>query len=123
MTEFVETETLHLAYLRQGDRDGWPVVLLHGFPYDVYSFTEVVPQLVRHGAKVLIPYLRGFGPGSFRTAKTFRSGQQAAVGKDLLDFLDALKLLPFRRQTTESCMNCLGAGTLKEICDVKQDAN
>ena len=92
VTEFVETETLHLAYLRQGDRDGWPVVLLHGFPYDVYSFTEVVPQLVRHGAKVLIPYLRGFGPGSFRTAKTFRSGQQAAVGKDLLDFLDALKL-------------------------------
>jgi pimeloyl-ACP methyl ester carboxylesterase len=91
----VETATvavgpLDVGYEQRGDTGGWPVVLLHGFPYDVRAYDEVWPPLVAEGALVVIPYLRGYGPTRFRQAKTPRSGEQAALGADLLGLLDGL---------------------------------
>ncbi|MEV6302218.1 alpha/beta hydrolase [Actinoplanes sp. NPDC051861] len=83
---------LSVAYLQHGPADGWPVVLSHGFPYDVHAFDEVVPALTAHGARVIRPYLRGFGPTRFRSTATLRSGQQAALGSDLIALIDALRL-------------------------------
>ncbi|GAA4157816.1 alpha/beta hydrolase [Gryllotalpicola daejeonensis] len=83
---------LEIAFLESGPADGWPVILSHGFPYDVHAYDEVAPRLLEHGARVVVPYLRGFGPTRFRSAETMRSGQQAALGKDLVALLDALGL-------------------------------
>jgi pimeloyl-ACP methyl ester carboxylesterase len=69
---------------------GWPVILAHGFPYDVHAFDEVVPHLAQAGARVIVPFLRGFGPTRFLHKDTMRSGQQAALGHDVIDLLDAL---------------------------------
>jgi pimeloyl-ACP methyl ester carboxylesterase len=86
----VRTETLEIAYEESGPADGTPVLLMHGFPYDVRAYDAVVPLLVAAGYRVIVPYLRGYGPTRFLKADTPRSGQQAALGKDLLDLLDAL---------------------------------
>ncbi|AEW99848.1 alpha/beta fold hydrolase [Streptantibioticus cattleyicolor] len=89
----VATPVLDIAYEQAGERTpgaGVPVILLHGFPYDVRAFDEVAARLAARGRFVLAPYLRGFGPTAFRHAETMRSGQQAALGQDLLDFMDAL---------------------------------
>ncbi|TDK31381.1 alpha/beta hydrolase [Rhizobium deserti] len=86
----VTTGTLEIAYLESGAADGWPVVLSHGFPYDPHAYDEVAPHLAEAGARVIVPYLRGFGPTRFRSATSMRSGQQAALGKDVIDLLDAL---------------------------------
>ncbi|GAA1969133.1 alpha/beta hydrolase [Amycolatopsis minnesotensis] len=83
---------LDVAYEWAGDLGGVPVVLLHGFPYDVRTFDEVAPILAGRGAYVLAPYLRGFGSTRFLDDTTIRSGQQGALAQDLLDFLDALKI-------------------------------
>ena len=88
----IQTESLEIAYLDEGESTGWPVVLSHGFPYDVHAFEDVLPHLTQHGARVIVPYLRGFGPTRFRKAQTMRSGQQAALGMDLIELLDALNL-------------------------------
>jgi pimeloyl-ACP methyl ester carboxylesterase len=90
--ERVRTPTLEIAYEQAGPMDGDPVVLLHGFPYDPRAYDEVVPGLVAAGCRVVVPYLRGYGPTRFLSASTPRSGQQAALAKDLLDLLDALHL-------------------------------
>jgi pimeloyl-ACP methyl ester carboxylesterase len=92
MTESVEAGALQVAYESYGPRDGWPVVLLHGFPYDVRSYAQVGPALADQGAFVVVPYLRGYGPTRFRSAATMRSGEQAALTADLLALLDALGL-------------------------------
>jgi pimeloyl-ACP methyl ester carboxylesterase len=84
------TPVLDITYLESGDPAGVPVVLLHGFPYDVRSYEDVAPILAGAGARVIVPYLRGYGPTRFRDAGTPRSGQQAALGQDLIDLLDAL---------------------------------
>lgn len=68
------------------------VVLLHGFPYDIHSFIDVIPPLARAGRRVIVPYLRGFGPTRFRNDATIRSGQQAAIGADVIALLDALHI-------------------------------
>jgi pimeloyl-ACP methyl ester carboxylesterase len=81
---------LDVAYQEAGESTGPPVVLLHGFPYDVHAYDEVGPILASSGCRVVIPYLRGFGPTRFLSAKTPRSGQQAALGSDLLALLNAL---------------------------------
>jgi pimeloyl-ACP methyl ester carboxylesterase len=83
---------LNVAYLETGDPSGPPVVLLHGFPYDVHAYAEVAPQLAATGARVIVPWLRGFGPTRFAAATTPRSGQQAALAHDLLALLDALRI-------------------------------
>src|SRR5260370_1218954 len=72
--------------------DGAAVILLHGFPYDVHTFDEVAPLLAADGCRVIVPYLRGYGPTRFLSASTPRSGQQAALGHDLLALLDALSI-------------------------------
>ncbi|MBB3660058.1 pimeloyl-ACP methyl ester carboxylesterase [Rhizobium sp. BK650] len=85
-----KTQTLEIAYLDLGPQDGWPVVLSHGFPYDPHAYDDVAPLLVEAGARVIVPYLRGFGPTRFLSQSTLRSGEQAALGKDVIDLLDAL---------------------------------
>jgi len=88
----VRTAVLDLAYEAHGPATGDPVVLLHGFPYDPRCFDEVAPPLGRAGYRVIVPYLRGYGPTRFLSAETLRSGQQAALARDLLDLLDALAI-------------------------------
>ena len=90
MLQTIEVGALKVAFERWGDAAGWPVVLLHGFPYDVRAYDEVWPPLVARGADVVVPYLRGYGPTRFRDPGTLRSGEQAALGQDLLDLLDGL---------------------------------
>jgi pimeloyl-ACP methyl ester carboxylesterase len=86
------TPVLDIAYEETGPASGTPVILLHGFPQDPRAYDEVVPPLVAAGCRTLVPYLRGYGPTRFLSADTPRSGQQAALGKDLLDFMDAVGL-------------------------------
>jgi pimeloyl-ACP methyl ester carboxylesterase len=90
----VRTRTLEIAYEESGPEAGDPVLLMHGFPYDVRAYDEVVPLLVAAGCRAIVPYLRGYGPTRFLSADTPRSGQQAALGNDLLELLDALSLPP-----------------------------
>lgn len=81
---------LEVSYAEIGDGDGWPCVLSHGFPYDIHTYAEAAGTLAAAGARVLLPYLRGYGPTRFVSDKTPRSGEQAVLGADLLAFLDAL---------------------------------
>jgi pimeloyl-ACP methyl ester carboxylesterase len=90
MPRHVAAGVLHVAYHEYGDAAGWPAVLLHGFPYAADAYSEVAPLLAAQGARVIVPYLRGFAPTRFVVADTPRSGQQAALGHDLLMLLDAL---------------------------------
>jgi pimeloyl-ACP methyl ester carboxylesterase len=89
-TERVRTATLEVAFEESGNADGTPVILLHGWPYDPRCYDEVVPPLAAAGCRVIVPYLRGFGPTRFLSADTPRSGQQAALGNDLRELMDAL---------------------------------
>jgi pimeloyl-ACP methyl ester carboxylesterase len=86
------TSKLEIAYTETGPAEGPPVILLHGFPDDIHAYDGAAPPLAALGWRVLVPYLRGYGPTKFLSAKTPRSGQQAALGKDLLDFMDALAI-------------------------------
>jgi len=86
----VRTPALEIAYREHGPADGPAVVLLHGFPDDVHAYDGVAPALAGHGLRVLVPWLRGYGGTRFRAPGTPRSGEQAALGADLRDFLDAL---------------------------------
>jgi pimeloyl-ACP methyl ester carboxylesterase len=88
----VRTPNLEVAYEESGDAASIPVVLLHGWPYDPRCYDGVVPPLVAGGCRVLVPYLRGFGPTRFLSAEAPRSGQQAAIGHDLLEMMDALAI-------------------------------
>ncbi|AYF97172.1 alpha/beta fold hydrolase [Protaetiibacter intestinalis] len=88
----VTTPVLEIAYAEFGPADGQPVVLLHGYPYDIHSYVDVAPILAGRGYRVLVPYLRGHGPTRFLSRTSPRSGQQAALGKDVIDFLDALDI-------------------------------
>jgi pimeloyl-ACP methyl ester carboxylesterase len=90
--DHVDAGVLSVAFLADGPQDGWPVVLSHGFPYDTHAYDDVVPALAAQGARVIRPYLRGFGPTRFRSTDTVRSGQQAALGSDLIALVDALHL-------------------------------
>jgi pimeloyl-ACP methyl ester carboxylesterase len=88
----VSTPVLDIAYVESGPADGKPAILLHGFPDDIHAYDSAAPPLAAAGYRVIVPYLRGYGPTRFRDAGTPRSGQQAALGKDLLDLMDALGL-------------------------------
>ena len=92
MYEVVTAGSLAVAYEQTGPVHGWPVVLVHGFPYDVRAFDDVVKLLEGEGARVIVPYLRGYGPTRFLSQATPRSGEQAALGTDLLALLDALEV-------------------------------
>ena len=86
------TPELDIAYVETGPPDGWPVILSHGFPYDVRAFDGATTILARQGARVIRPYARGFGPTRFRSEEAMRNGQQAARGADILALSDALDL-------------------------------
>ena len=84
------TPLLEIGYLDSGPPEGPPVILMHGWPSDVHDWDAVAPLLADAGYRVLMPWLRGFGPTRFRDPQTPRSGQQAALGADLRDFMDVL---------------------------------
>jgi pimeloyl-ACP methyl ester carboxylesterase len=88
--QHVRAGVLEVAFHACGPADGPPVFLLHGFPYDIHAYAEVAPRLDRAGCRVVVPYLRGYGPTAFVDAGTPRSGEQAALGADLLALMDAL---------------------------------
>jgi pimeloyl-ACP methyl ester carboxylesterase len=88
----VLTPMLEIAYLESGPADGPPVILLHGWPSDVHDYDGVAPPLAASGYRVLVPWLRGFGATRFLDPATPRSGQQAALGADVRDFMDALAI-------------------------------
>jgi len=88
----IRAGVLEIAYFEAGPADGPPVLLMHGFPYDIHSYAEVAPLLARAGCRVIVPYLRGYGGTRFLSAATPRSGEQAALGADLLALLDALSI-------------------------------
>ncbi|MEZ0364999.1 alpha/beta fold hydrolase [Mycobacterium sp. pUA109] len=88
----VRAGVLDVAVEQHGDRGGWPVVLLHGFPYDVRCYGQVAEALTAAGARVVVPYLRGFGPTRFIDPATPRSGQQTSLAADLRELIGALGL-------------------------------
>ena len=94
-TRTTDTGALSIAYEDQGAPGGFPIVLLHGFPDDVRAYDDVVPPLVRAGYRTLVPYLRGHGPTRFRDPGAPRMAEQAALGQDVIDFADALRLPRF----------------------------
>ena len=94
-TQTVQTPILTVGFEQLGSNQGFPVILLHGFPDDVRAWDEVAPPLVKNGYRVLVPYLRGYGPTRFREAAGPRMAEQAAIGQDLLDLADALRLPRF----------------------------
>jgi len=88
----IDAGLLNVGYAEAGPADGPPVVLLHGWPYDIHSFIDVAPLLAQAGNRVIVPYLRGYGTTRFLSSATFRNGQQAAVAMDIIALLDALKI-------------------------------
>ncbi|MES2164854.1 MAG: alpha/beta hydrolase [Pseudomonadota bacterium] len=83
---------LDVGYYEAGPADGKPVLLLHGWPYDIHSYAEVAPLLAAQGYRVIVPHLRGHGSTRFLSDATFRNGQQAAVALDIIALMDALKI-------------------------------
>jgi pimeloyl-ACP methyl ester carboxylesterase len=89
---YVRTDALEIAYFEAGPGDGPVALLLHGFPYDIHSYVDVIPRLAAAGHRVIVPYLRGHGPTRFLDSDAPRSGQQAAIGADVIALLDALDI-------------------------------
>ena len=88
----IDAGLLNVGYVDSGAADGPAVVLLHGWPYDIYSYAEVAPRLAAAGHRVLVPYVRGYGTTRFRSDETFRNGEQAALALDVIAFMDALAI-------------------------------
>ena len=88
----VDAGVLNVSYHQAGPDDGPPVMLMHGFPYDIHSYVEVAPMLAARGCRVILPYLRGYGPTRFLSSATLRSGEQASLGADLIALMDALSI-------------------------------
>jgi len=86
----VDAGVLNIAYYETGPADGPVAILLHGFPYDIHSYVDVAPQLAAQGCRVIVPYLRGFGATRFRDPATLRSGEQAAIGADVIALMDEI---------------------------------
>jgi pimeloyl-ACP methyl ester carboxylesterase len=88
----IDAGVLNVGYADVGPSDGPAVMLLHGWPYDIHSFVDVAPLLAGKGYRVIVPYLRGYGPTRFLSKTTFRNAQQAAVALDVIALMDALKI-------------------------------
>jgi pimeloyl-ACP methyl ester carboxylesterase len=88
----IDAGLLNVGYAEAGPNDGPPVLLLHGWPYDIYSFVDVTPLLAAAGYRVIVPYLRGYGTTRFLSSETFRNGQPSAVALDIVALMDALKI-------------------------------
>jgi pimeloyl-ACP methyl ester carboxylesterase len=114
----IDAGVLNAAYYETGPANGPAVVLLHGFPYDIHSYVDVAPSLAAQGCRVIVPYLRGYGPTRFRDEKTPRSGEQAAVGADLIALTDALsiKRAVFAGYDWGGRAACIGAALWPDRC-------
>jgi pimeloyl-ACP methyl ester carboxylesterase len=88
----IDAGTLNIGYAEDGPANGPPVLLLHGWPYDIHSYAEVTPLLASKGYHVIVPYLRGFGSTRFLTSGTVRNAQQSVVALDIIHLMDALKI-------------------------------
>ena len=88
----IDAGLLNIGYAEAGPADGPPVILLHGWPYDIYSYVDVAPLLASKGYRVLVPYLRGYGTTTFKSSDTFRNAQQSVVALDIIAFMDALHI-------------------------------
>ena len=88
----VDAGALNVGYAEDGPADGPPVILLHGWPYDIYAFVDVAPLLASAGYRVIVPYLRGYGTTRFLSDDTPRNGQQAVIAVDVIALMDALKI-------------------------------
>ncbi|HTC97756.1 MAG TPA: alpha/beta hydrolase [Bradyrhizobium sp.] len=114
----VDAGVLNIAYYEAGPADGPAAVLLHGFPYDIHSYVDVAPILAAQGCRVIVPYLRGYGPTRFLDASTPRSGEQAAIGADLMALIDALSIprAVFAGYDWGGRAACVGAALWPERC-------
>jgi len=88
----IEAGVLNVGYAEAGPANGRPVILLHGWPYDIHAFEEVAPILAAKGYRVIVPYLRGHGTTRFLSEDTMRNGEQAAIAVDVIALMDALKI-------------------------------
>ena len=88
----IDAGVLSIGYTEDGPANGPPVLLVHGWPYDIHSYVDVVPLLTAKGYRVIVPYLRGYGSTRFLSSETVRNGQQAAIASDMIGLLDALKI-------------------------------
>ena len=88
----IDAGVLNVGYAEEGPADGPPVILLQGWPYDIYSYVDVAPLLAAKGYRVIVPYLRGFGTTRFLSTESFRNGQQSALAVDIINLMDALKI-------------------------------
>jgi pimeloyl-ACP methyl ester carboxylesterase len=88
----IDADVLNVGYAEAGPAAGPVVILLHGWPYDIHSYVDVVPWLASAGYRVIVPYLRGYGPTRFLSSETFRNGQPSAIAVDTIAFMDALRI-------------------------------
>ena len=88
----IDAGVLNVGYAEAGPANGPAVILLHGWPYDIYAFVDVAPVLAAAGFRVIVPYLRGYGTTRFLSADTPRNGQQGALANDVIALMDALKI-------------------------------
>ncbi|WP_024512762.1 alpha/beta hydrolase [Bradyrhizobium sp. ARR65] len=114
----IDAGLLDVAYYEAGPADGPAAVLLHGFPYDIHSYVDVAPMLAEKGCRVIVPYLRGYGPTRFLDPSTPRSGEQAAIGADLIALIDALSIerAVFAGYDWGGRAACVGAALWPERC-------
>ncbi|MBR1156828.1 alpha/beta hydrolase [Bradyrhizobium sp. JYMT SZCCT0428] len=114
----IDAGVLKIAYYEAGPADGPVVMLMHGFPYDIHAYVDVAPQLAAEGCRVIVPYLRGYGPTRFRDKVTRRSGEQAALGADLMALMDALgiKRAVLAGYDWGGRAACIGAALWPERC-------
>jgi len=88
----IDAGDLNVGYIDAGPEDGTPVLLLHGWPYDIHSYVDVAPLLTAQGYRVIIPYLRGYGTTHFLSEETFRNGEQVVLALDVIALMDALEI-------------------------------
>jgi pimeloyl-ACP methyl ester carboxylesterase len=88
----IDAGILNVGYAEVGSADGRPVILLHGWPYDIHSYVDVAPLLASAGYRVIVPYLRGYGTTRFLSSQTFRNGQPSAIAVDIIALMDALRI-------------------------------
>jgi pimeloyl-ACP methyl ester carboxylesterase len=114
----VEAGVLDIAYYETGPQDGPVAILLHGYPYDIHAYVDVAPQLAAQGVRVIVPYLRGYGETRFLSSATQRSGEQAAIGADLIALMDALAIrrAVFAGYDWGGRAACVGAALWPERC-------
>jgi pimeloyl-ACP methyl ester carboxylesterase len=118
MLKHIDAGVLNIGYYEAGAPSGPAVVLLHGFPYDIHSYVDVMPLLAAKGCRVIVPYLRGYGSTRFRDKSTPRSGEQAAIGADLIALLDAIGIQRaiFAGYDWGGRAACVGAALWPERC-------